>query len=99
LNTVKSKMQNANKNMLTAVGMAASSHVKQVIQSKNIIDTGALLNSIDYSSDDKSVLVGSKLVSEDYPVILEKNGRDYIRPGIMNNASNLQSVAERNYKL
>jgi len=98
------RMREANKRMLTAVGMAGSSHVKQKIQEKDLIDTGALLNSIDHQVDENSVYVGSKLISEDYPIYLEKEtatikGKSYLRPGIMDNLSNLRSVAERNYKL
>lgn len=96
---VKTAMDNAQKNVLTAVGMAGSSHVKQVIQSKNLIDTGALLNSIDYAEDDNAVYVGSKLASEVYPIVLEKNGNEYLHPGIMNNLGNLRTVAEKAYKL
>lgn len=101
---VKQRMNNANKLMLEAVGMAAATHVKQVIQSKDLIDTGALLNSIDHQSDEKSAYVGSKLTSEDYPIYLEKEtehikGTSYLRPGVMDNLGNLKSVAERNYKL
>jgi len=101
---VKQRMDNANKNLLTAIGMAASTHVKQMIQAKDLIDTGALLSSIDHATDDKSAFVGSKLTDEDYPIYLEKGtskmpANPYIEPGIMDNLSNLRSVAERNYKL
>lgn len=101
---IKQRMDHASKVMLTAIGMAGSTHVKQVIQSDDIIDTGALLNSIDHKVADNSVYVGSKLTAEDYPVYLEKGtinmfGRPYLEPGIMDNLANLRSVAEKNYKL
>ncbi|WP_077622002.1 hypothetical protein [Sediminibacillus massiliensis] len=97
-------MDNANKMMLKAVGMAGATHVKQVIQAKNLIDEGNLLGSIDHQVDETGVYVGSKLTSEEYPIYLEKStsniqGKEYLRPGIMNNLGNLRQVAERNYKL
>lgn len=100
---VQNRLKRANKNMLTAVGMAGASHVKQVIQTKDLIDTGALEGSIDYAVDNDEVFVGSKLVGEVYPIYLEKEtehikGTSYLEPGIMNNLGNLKAVAERNYK-
>lgn len=96
---VLSSLDSAKKNMLTAVGMAGSSHVKQTIQSKDLIDTGALLASIDHAEEEDAVYVGSTLADEVYPIVLEKNGNEYLHPGIMNNLNNLRSVAERNFKL
>ncbi|MFA1821159.1 hypothetical protein ACDX78_13465 [Virgibacillus oceani] len=96
---VKTAMDKANENVLTAIGMAGASHVKQVIQTKDLIDTGSLLNSIEHEAEDNSVYIGSTLFMEDYPIVLEKNGNEYLHPGIMNNLGNLRTVAEKAYKL
>lgn len=97
---VKSAMDNAQKNMLEAIGKGAESYVKLMTP----VDTGALRDSIAYKVDDKSVLVGSTLTSEDYPIYQEKGtsrqpAQPYIHPGIHNNLNALKSIAERNYKL
>lgn len=86
--------------MMSAVGRAGVSHVKLVTP----VDTGALRGSISYANDNKSVLIGSTMVTEDYPVYVEKGTRKmaaqpYIKPGIMQNLGNLRAVAERNYRL
>lgn len=93
-------MKRANKNMLEAVGRAATAHVKLVTP----VDTGALRGSIDHVNNEKDVYVGSTLTSEDYPVYVHEGvrglgGRPYITNGIMLNLGNLRTVAERNYKL
>jgi len=97
---VKQRMQKANERMLNAVGIAAREHVKLLTP----VDTGMLRASIGYASDDKSVIVGSELTTEDYPVYVElgtsrMDAQPYIEPGIKLNRSNLKKVAERNYKL
>lgn len=97
---VKSRMKRANENMLMAVGIAGRGYVKLVTP----VDTGALLGSIDYKSDDKKVMIGSTLTSEDYPVYVEKgtskmSAQPYIEPGIKLNAGSLANIAKRNYKL
>lgn len=93
-------MDGAKKNMLEALGKAGEGFVKLAAP----VDTGALRDSIDYKVDGDSVLVGSTLTSEDYPIYLEKGtsrqgAQPYIHPGIHDNISQLKSIAERNYKL
>lgn len=97
---VISRMRDANRNMLEAVGKAGEGHVKL----NTAVDTGALRDSISYNVDDDGVYVGSTLTSEDYPIFVEKGtvnmaAQPYISTGIMNNLSNLRKVAEKNYKL
>lgn len=97
---VKQAMDNAQKNMLEAVGKAGEGYIKLMAP----VDTGALRDSISYKVDETSVLVGSTLTSEDYPVYQEKGtsiqpAQPYIHPGIHKNLSKLKKIAERNYKL
>ncbi len=61
---VKQRLNQANRTMLNAIGSAAVSHIKPLTP----VDLGALVGSINYSADDKSVRIGSSLVSEMYPV-------------------------------
>lgn len=97
---VKQRMTTAKKTMLEAVGKAAEGYVKLNAP----VDTGALRDSIAYKTDDDSVYVGSTLVSEIYPIVVEKGSstqpaQPYISTGIMNNLGSLRTIAERNYKL
>ena len=93
------RMRRANENMLDAVGRAG----KSIVRANTAVDTGALRDSIDYKTDDKSVHIGSTLTDEDYPIFVEKGtsrmpAQPYIGT-LLNNTSQLKSVAERNYKL
>jgi HK97 gp10 family phage protein len=97
---VKQALDNAKNNTLEAIGKAGQGYVKLLAP----VDSGALRDSISYSVDDNSVLVGSDLVSEDYPVYQEKGtskqkAQPYIQPGIYDNINALKKIAERNYKL
>lgn len=99
-NEVKRRMNDANNNVLEAIGKAAEGYVKL----NTAVDTGALRDSITYKVDDKSVYVGSGLTSEDYPIYIEKGtvnmpAQPYISTGIMNNLGYLRTIARRNYKL
>ena len=95
---VKQRLNQANRTMLNAIGNAAVSHIKPLTP----VDTSALIGSITHSSNDKSVRIGSSLVSEMYPIYVHEGtykmtGRPYIRDGVMRNLGNLRTVAERNY--
>lgn len=97
---VKQAMDKAQERMLEAVGKGAEGYVKLLTP----VDTGALRDSISYNVDDKSVLVGSTLTSEVYPIFQEKGtsrtpAQPYIYPGIHNNLAQLKKIAEGNYKL
>lgn len=102
-------MDNANKNMLEAIGKAAVGHVK--------LDTpvgrypegsgragGALRDSIDYKVNKDSVYVGSTLTSENYPIYVHQGtskmaAQPYLNDGVLKNLGQLRAIAERNYKL
>lgn len=93
------QMRQANKVMMEAVGKAGQGVVKMNAP----VDTGALRDSIQYQVDDTSIVIGSDLVSEDYPIFVEKgSSRTPAQPYIgtlLDNMNMLKSVAERNYKL
>src|SRR5699024_11020280 len=95
---VKRRLNQANRTMLNAIGNAAVSHIKPLTP----VDLGALVGSINYSADDKSVRIGSSLVSEMYPIYVHEGtykmtGRSYIRDGVIRNLGNVRTVAESNY--
>lgn len=97
---IKQRMEDANRNMLEAIGKAAEGYIKL----NTPVDTGALRDSISYAVDDKSVLAGSTMTSEIYPIVVEEGASNqvaqpYISTGIMGNLGALRSIAERNYKI
>src|SRR5699024_10054240 len=95
---VKQRLNKANRTMLDAIGNATVRHIKPLTQ----VYTSALLGSMTYSSNEKSVRIDLSLVSEMYPIYVHEGtykmtGRPYIRDGVMRNLGNLRTVAERNY--
>lgn len=93
-------MENANKNMLGAIGRAAEGYVKLMTP----VETGNLRDSVSFKVKDDAVYVGSTLTSEDYPIFIEKGtsrmpAQPYISTGVKNNLAQLKKIAEGNYKL
>lgn len=100
LKQVSKALEDAQKKSLEAIGKAGEGYVKLLTP----VDTGALRDSVNYKVDDKSVLVGSTLTSEIYPIVMEKGSsrhtaQPYIHPGIHSNLNVLKKIAERHYKL
>lgn len=97
---VQKELNDAKKRTLQAMGKAGKNYVKAMAP----VDTGDLRDSIDDQVDDDSVLIGSTLTSEDYPIYQEKGtsrtpAQPYLHPGIHNNLNSLKKIAERNYRL
>lgn len=63
------------------------------------VDTGTLRDSIEYEVDkqDKSVIYGSTLTSEDYPIFIEKGtskskAQPYLEPALENNIDKIEDI-------
>lgn len=99
----KQVLFDAEKRVLKAVGKAGEGYVKLVTPVAEV-NGGSLRDSISYKVDDKSVVVGSTLMSEDYPIYVEKGtskmaAQPYISTGMQGNLSQLKKIAEGAFRL
>ena len=58
---IKSALENAIKRALYAIGTSAEKHAKERLRAANAINTGRLLNSINFEVDSREVTVGTNV--------------------------------------
>ena len=87
-------MENAIKNGLYAIGMAAEGHAKRAITRQKAVDTGRLRNSITFGWDAEAVYIGTDVEYAPYVELgtVKMSPRPYLKPAATNHKAEYEAL-------